>query len=153
MIILLVEDVWPFACSIRFTLEDFKCCQTRNQLLSHRINVASVSPSDLRPLISAAFAGIPLFSFSREEGNRGRDPILAYPSFFVALNLSLPILRDPEPTEMRDLDRYIEQLMRCEYLKESEVKALCARAREVFLDESNVQSVQAPVTVSLFCDM
>jgi hypothetical protein len=46
-----------------------------------------------------------------------------------------------------DLDRQIEQLRRCEYLKESEVKALCARAREILVDESNVQRVDAPVTV------
>ena len=47
-----------------------------------------------------------------------------------------------------DLDRQIEQLRRCEYLKESEVKSLCARAREILVDESNVQRVDAPVTVS-----
>jgi serine/threonine-protein phosphatase 4 catalytic subunit len=46
-----------------------------------------------------------------------------------------------------DLDRQIEQLKRCEYLKESEVKALCARAREILVDESNVQRVDAPVTI------
>ena len=46
-----------------------------------------------------------------------------------------------------DLDRQIEQLKRCEYLKESEVKALCAKAREILVDESNVQRVDAPVTV------
>ena len=48
-----------------------------------------------------------------------------------------------------DLDRQIEQLKRCEYLKESEVKALCDRAREILVDESNVQRVESPVTVSL----
>jgi serine/threonine-protein phosphatase 4 catalytic subunit len=47
-----------------------------------------------------------------------------------------------------DLDRQIEQLKRCECLKESEVKALCAKAREILVDESNVQRVDAPVTVS-----
>ena len=46
-----------------------------------------------------------------------------------------------------DLDRQIEALKRCEYLKESEVKALCAKARELLVDESNVQRVDAPVTV------
>jgi hypothetical protein len=45
------------------------------------------------------------------------------------------------------LDRQIEQLRRCEFLKESEVKALCAKAREILVDESNVQRVDAPVTV------
>ncbi len=47
-----------------------------------------------------------------------------------------------------DLDRQIEQLKRCEYLKESEVKALCSKAREILVDESNVQRVDSPVTVS-----
>ena len=46
-----------------------------------------------------------------------------------------------------DLDRQIEQLMRCEYLKESDVKNLCTRAREILIDEANVQRVDAPVTV------
>ena len=31
-----------------------------------------------------------------------------------------------------DLDEQIERLKRCEYLKESEVKALCDRAKEIF---------------------
>ena len=36
---------------------------------------------------------------------------------------------------------------RCEYIKEAEVKALCAKAREILVEESNVQRVDAPVTV------
>ena len=47
-----------------------------------------------------------------------------------------------------DLDRQIEQLRRCEIIKESEVKALCAKAREILVEESNVQRVDSPVTVS-----
>ncbi|ELR25535.1 Serine/threonine protein phosphatase, putative [Acanthamoeba castellanii str. Neff] len=46
-----------------------------------------------------------------------------------------------------DLDRQIEQLKRCEIIKESEVKALCAKAREILVEESNVQSVDSPVTI------
>ena len=45
------------------------------------------------------------------------------------------------------LDDQIERLKRCEYLREGEVKALCLRAREILVDESNVQRVDAPVTV------
>jgi serine/threonine-protein phosphatase 4 catalytic subunit len=51
---------------------------------------------------------------------------------------------------MSDLDRQIEQLKRCEPLKESEVKALCLKAIEILVEESNVQRVDAPVTVSFF---
>lgn len=48
-----------------------------------------------------------------------------------------------------DLDRQIEQLRRCEIINESEVKSLCSKAREILLEESNVQRVDAPVTVCL----
>ncbi|ORY25119.1 serine/threonine-protein phosphatase PP-X isozyme 2 [Neocallimastix californiae] len=46
-----------------------------------------------------------------------------------------------------DLDRQIEQLWRCEVIKESEVKDLCNKAREILVEESNVQRVDAPVTI------
>jgi hypothetical protein len=55
--------------------------------------------------------------------------------------------RDSEVKGMSDLDRQIEQLKRCEPLKESEVKALCMKAMEILVEESNVQRVDAPVTV------
>lgn len=40
---------------------------------------------------------------------------------------------------MSDLDTQIEALMRCEVLSEAEVKVLCAKAREILVNESNVQ--------------
>ncbi|KAH9257786.1 serine/threonine-protein phosphatase PP-X isozyme 1 [Batrachochytrium salamandrivorans] len=46
-----------------------------------------------------------------------------------------------------DLDRQIEQLKRCEFLPEHEVRNLCFRAREILIDEANVQRVNAPVTI------
>jgi len=46
-----------------------------------------------------------------------------------------------------DLDRQIEQLRRCEIIKESEVKALCDKARDILIEESNVQRVDGPVTI------
>uniref|UniRef100_A0A7S0SP98 Serine/threonine-protein phosphatase n=1 Tax=Mantoniella antarctica TaxID=81844 RepID=A0A7S0SP98_9CHLO len=46
-----------------------------------------------------------------------------------------------------DLDGMIATLRRCEVLKESEVKALCAKAMEVLVEESNVQRVDSPVTI------
>lgn len=48
----------------------------------------------------------------------------------------------------KDLDRAIEQLLQCKPLSEAEVKELCAKAQNVFVNESNVQPVAAPVTVS-----
>ena len=50
--------------------------------------------------------------------------------------------------EHSDLDRQIEQLKKCDIIKESEVKALCAKAREILSEESNIQLVDSPVTVS-----
>ena len=48
---------------------------------------------------------------------------------------------------MCDLDRQIEQLRKCEYIKESEVKDLCEKAKELLIEESNVQRVDSPVTI------
>jgi len=48
---------------------------------------------------------------------------------------------------MSDIDRQIEQLRRCEFISEAEVKALCQKAREILMEESNVQRVDAPVTI------
>ena len=44
-------------------------------------------------------------------------------------------------------DRHIEQLIRCEALSEAQVKELCDRARELLIEEGNVQHVDAPVTI------
>jgi serine/threonine-protein phosphatase 4 catalytic subunit len=46
-----------------------------------------------------------------------------------------------------ELDKWIEQLKRCECLKEAEVKILCDKALEILVEESNVQRVDAPVTI------
>lgn len=46
-----------------------------------------------------------------------------------------------------DLERWIEQLRKCEPIKESEVKILCQQALDVLVEESNVQRVSAPVTI------
>ena len=49
----------------------------------------------------------------------------------------------------KDLDRAIDQLLQCKPLSEAEVKDLCAKAQNVFVNENNVQPVAAPVTVRL----
>ncbi|EER95434.2 hypothetical protein BDA96_01G524900 [Sorghum bicolor] len=45
------------------------------------------------------------------------------------------------------LDAQIEQLMQCRPLAEQEVKALCEKAKEILMEESNVQPVKSPVTI------
>ncbi|KAJ3615632.1 hypothetical protein Zmor_012414 [Zophobas morio] len=48
---------------------------------------------------------------------------------------------------VKDLDAWIEKLYRCEFLSEDQVKTLCEKAKEIFITESNVQTVCCPVTV------
>lgn len=48
-----------------------------------------------------------------------------------------------------DLDRQIEQLKRCECIKESEVRDLCNKARDILLEESNIQNIYSPITVGI----
>ena len=47
----------------------------------------------------------------------------------------------------RSVDALIEKLLRCEAADEGEARFLCERAVEVLSEESNLQPVQAPVTV------
>ena len=46
-----------------------------------------------------------------------------------------------------DLDASIQQLLKCQPLPELDVKVLCDRAREILIEESNVQPVKCPVTI------
>jgi serine/threonine-protein phosphatase 6 catalytic subunit len=46
-----------------------------------------------------------------------------------------------------DLDEWIEKVKKCESLQEEELKALCEYVKEILVEESNVQPVNAPVTV------
>lgn len=50
-----------------------------------------------------------------------------------------------------DLDRQIALLKSCECIKESEVRDLCNMARDILLEESNIQNIQSPITVSTSC--
>ena len=55
---------------------------------------------------------------------------------------------DPsDKTALKELDGLIEQLMDCKQLAETIVKALCEKAKEIMINESNVQEVKCPVTV------
>ena len=48
---------------------------------------------------------------------------------------------------IRSLEKQIEDLFNCKYLPEEEVKDLCAKAKEIFIKEPNIQIVHCPVTV------
>jgi len=56
-------------------------------------------------------------------------------------------MNKPSAQDYLNLDRYIDQLLKCKPLPESDVKALCEKAKEIFAEESNVHPVKAPVTV------
>lgn len=45
------------------------------------------------------------------------------------------------------LDLQLLQLQRCEPLSEAQVRSLCLKAREILVEESNVQHVDSPVTI------
>lgn len=45
------------------------------------------------------------------------------------------------------VDGWIEQLMSCKHLSESDVLELCTLARAILIKEQNVQPVKCPVTV------
>ncbi|MED6130762.1 hypothetical protein PIB30_003786 [Stylosanthes scabra] len=46
-----------------------------------------------------------------------------------------------------NLDEQIAQLMQCKPLSEQEVRVLCEKAKEILMEESNVQPVNSPVTI------
>lgn len=48
-----------------------------------------------------------------------------------------------------DLDAQIEQLRQCKTISESDVQILCHKAREILIEESNVQLIDAPVIVKI----
>nr|CAG8551241.1 13475_t:CDS:2 [Entrophospora candida] len=50
-------------------------------------------------------------------------------------------------TDFADVDGWIQHLMQCKQLQEADVKRLCDKAREILMEESNVQPVRCPVTV------
>jgi serine/threonine-protein phosphatase 2A catalytic subunit len=51
------------------------------------------------------------------------------------------------------LDVWVDKLMGCAPLTEQEVKQLCDKAREVLIEESNVQPVRAPVSSKQRCSV
>nr|XP_018629412.1 serine/threonine-protein phosphatase PP2A catalytic subunit isoform X3 [Nicotiana tomentosiformis] len=56
---------------------------------------------------------------------------------------------DPVPSSAShgNLDEQIAQLMQCKPLSEQEVRGLCEKAKEILMEESNVQPVKSPVTI------
>eukprot|EP01064_Diplonema_japonicum_P025455 TRINITY_DN36887_c0_g1_i1.p1 TRINITY_DN36887_c0_g1~~TRINITY_DN36887_c0_g1_i1.p1 ORF type:complete len:303 (+),score=47.49 TRINITY_DN36887_c0_g1_i1:42-950(+) len=46
-----------------------------------------------------------------------------------------------------DLDKWIEQIKRCEYLCENDMKQLCRYVMEILIEEPNVVRVNPPVTI------
>ena len=49
---------------------------------------------------------------------------------------------------MADIDEQIALLLECQLIKENAVKELCHKAREILIEESNVQAISSPVTAS-----
>src|SRR3989338_2308651 len=73
-------------------------------------------------------------------------------SYFSPLAANFSMLEEggggrSEESGSGDVQKWIEKLLALERLTEEEVKQLCERARTVFMEESNMQTVQCPVTV------
>ncbi|KAJ3259315.1 Serine/threonine-protein phosphatase PP2A catalytic subunit [Boothiomyces macroporosus] len=49
--------------------------------------------------------------------------------------------------DIAEFDSWIQLLLGCKQLPENDIKKLCEKAREILMEESNVQGVKAPVTV------
>lgn len=45
------------------------------------------------------------------------------------------------------IDKMIESVLECQVIPEQEVKILCRKVKAILFEESNVQPVQAPVTI------
>ena len=46
-----------------------------------------------------------------------------------------------------DIDHYLEKAAKGETLEEIAIKVICAKVKEILVNESNVHSIQSPVTV------
>ncbi|CAL9147848.1 unnamed protein product [Musa hybrid cultivar] len=81
------------------------------------------------------------FFFSREGRGREGDSDLSGGEAKMSVN--------PMPASVThgNLDEQIAQLMQCKPLSEQEVRMLCEKAKEVLMEESNVQPVKSPVTI------
>lgn len=44
-------------------------------------------------------------------------------------------------------DRWIEQLLTCQFLPENDMRILCHKVKNILMEESNVQPVSSPVTI------
>ena len=83
---------------------------------------------------------------------RSLSPIAETSAFQSCLAISTgprPAFAIPSSVSLTSCSQ-IAQLQRCEPITEEEVKQLCLKAREILIEEGNVQVVDSPVTVRLF---
>ena len=52
-----------------------------------------------------------------------------------------------DTSSFKDLEAFIDKLYECKPLTEAEVKFLCEKAKDILIEESNVQPMRAPVTI------
>lgn len=64
----------------------------------------------------------------------------------------MPFCHHGRMAECSDLDRQIQMLRRREIISEEQVSALCVKARELLIQEGNVQPIDSPVTVCFGID-
>ena len=111
------------------------------------------SSDSAAPSLSSTDAGSSLSSSSSAPHSSSAGAPSASTAIVPATTQQAAAAQQQSGPPGSSLDEQIERLKRCEYLRENEVKALCLRAREILVDEGNVQRVDAPVTVSLLCGL
>lgn len=104
------------------------------------MNWSGASNTDL--LIIIFLFHISLFTSTSLESFTFGSPSLILP---ISCSKTGPL---PPPIYQCGASRQIEQLTRCQPISEEQVKRLCLKAREILIEEGNVQVVDSPVTVS-----
>ncbi|KAG0306324.1 hypothetical protein BGZ98_002618 [Dissophora globulifera] len=84
-----------------------------------------------------------------QQGPQSSSVSIGTPQLPYILHSSLYIHPsfDMSLTDVSDVEGWIQHLMQCKQLPEADIKRLCEKAREILMEESNVQPVRCPVTV------
>ena len=107
---------------------------------------AAKAATDAVAATDAAGAGAAVGGLDDDDG-LGDDTSASPAAKQPAAVVQQPTPGKPTSNPSTDLDKQIERLMQCEYLTEQEVCDLCVKAKEILVDEGNVQYVSAPITI------
>ena len=94
------------------------------------------------------FSRVSVWSSKGRSIRNGASRVCFYPREDLFLAPEKMSVANPVAADSRgNIDEQISQLMQCKPLSEQEVRALCDKAKEILMEESNVQPVKSPVTI------